>query len=89
MAHHQFVKAEQQTFNASGSGGNGGPYAYSWNDSSPFGASPVVAPINDSIFTVTISDGCSPEVNQSIPLTVYPLPESRFHSSCNFQDAHR
>ncbi len=63
---------------ASGSGGNGGPYTYSWNDSSIFGASPVVAPINDSIFTVTISDGCSPEVSQSIPLTVYPLPEVDF-----------
>ncbi len=63
---------------AAGSGGNGGPYNYSWNDSSFFGATPVVTLVNDTTFTVTVSDGCSPSVNQSIPVTVYPLPEVDF-----------
>ncbi len=63
---------------AEGSGGNGGPYYYSWNDSSIFGATPVVLLVNDTTFTVTVSDGCSPDVNQSIPVTVYPLPEVDF-----------
>ncbi|MFZ7115670.1 MAG: PKD domain-containing protein [Bacteroidota bacterium] len=63
---------------AAGSGGNGGPYYYSWNDSTLFGATPLVLLENDTTFTVTLSDGCSPEVNQSIPVTVYPLPEVDF-----------
>ncbi|MBK9411880.1 MAG: SprB repeat-containing protein [Bacteroidetes bacterium] len=61
---------------AEGSGGNGGPYYYSWNDSSIFGATPVVLLVNDTTFTVTVSDGCSPNVitNDSNPVHTYVTP---------------
>ena len=63
---------------AAGSGGNGGPYIYSWNEGSIIGDHPTVAPTNDSTFTVTLSDGCSPAVTQAVDIIVYPLPDVDF-----------
>ena len=55
-------------------GGNGGPYTYTWNGGTIFGPTPSVAPTNDSTFIVLVSDGCSPLVADTIQLIVYPLP---------------
>ncbi|MBK7431443.1 MAG: PKD domain-containing protein [Bacteroidetes bacterium] len=63
---------------AAGSGGAGGPYTYSWNNGEFFGDSPTVLAVSDSTFTVTLSDGCSAEVSQSVYLSVYPLPQVDF-----------
>lgn len=56
-------------------GGNGGPYQYSWNDQSISGQTALVYPINDSMFVVTASDGCSPDVIDSVSIRVNPLPQ--------------
>ena len=71
-------EGETATLQANGSGGNGGPYTYIWNEGSVFGETVLVAPVSDSVFTVTLSDGCSPAVSQTIPLIIYPLPEVDF-----------
>ncbi|MBK8587410.1 MAG: gliding motility-associated C-terminal domain-containing protein [Bacteroidetes bacterium] len=63
---------------AAGSGGAGGPYTYTWNNGDFFGESPSVVAVNDSTFTVTLSDGCSAEVSETVYLTVYPLPQVDF-----------
>lgn len=59
---------------AIGSGGNGGPYTYTWNEASIFGSNPTVSPSHDSTFTVTFSDGCSPVVTDAVNIIVNPLP---------------
>ncbi len=71
-------EGETATLQANGSGGNGGPYTYIWNEGSVFGETVLVAPVSDSVFTVTLNDGCSPAVSQTIPLIIYPLPEVDF-----------
>lgn len=59
-------------------GGNGGPYAYSWNDGAIDGASSVIQPLNDSLFVVIATDGCSPPVTDSVYIDVHPLPVVQF-----------
>ncbi len=71
-------EGETATLQASGTGGNGGPYTYAWNEGSIFGSTAIVAPVSDSVFIVTLSDGCSPSISQSIPVIIYPLPEVDF-----------
>ena len=68
------------TLTASGSGGNGGPYTYMW---SPGGAgqSIVVTPSVTTIYTVTLSDGCSPTVTAMVTSVVNPLPVVTFTTS--------
>lgn len=59
-------------------GGNGGPYTYSWNDGAINGASSVIQPLNDSLFVVIATDGCSPPVTDSVYIDVHPLPVVQF-----------
>lgn len=68
---------------ATGSGGNGGPYNYSW--SGPGGgvisnnATMTDNPFNTSIYTVTITDGCeSSPFSISGTIEVAPLPPISF-----------
>ncbi|MFM7216684.1 MAG: PKD domain-containing protein [Bacteroidota bacterium] len=64
--------------NSTAGGGNGGPYTYSWNDNSITTSSALVTPASDSMFTVTISDGCSPDVSAALHVVVNPLPDVQF-----------
>ena len=59
-------------------GGNGGPYTYSWNNGSILSAGATVSPLTDSIFTVTVNDGCSPPVQTAVTIIVNPVPEVNF-----------
>lgn len=65
---------ETATVNATAGGGNGGPYQYCWNDSSILVASSTVAPEHDSTFIVTVRDGCSPLIQDTVSIIVHPLP---------------
>ncbi|HRH65092.1 MAG TPA: PKD domain-containing protein [Bacteroidia bacterium] len=65
---------ESASLSALAGGGNGGPYQYAWNDSSVFTAEVTVHPDRDSTFIVTVSDGCSPMVNDTVSIVVHPLP---------------
>ncbi|MFM9052040.1 MAG: PKD domain-containing protein, partial [Bacteroidota bacterium] len=74
----EICEGETAQISSSASGGDGGPYVYSWNGNSILSASAVVVPATDSAFTVTISDGCSPDVSATVLITVHPLPEVEF-----------
>lgn len=59
---------------ATGTGGNGGPYTYTWSNlvtGVSQSVSPVVSP---TTYTVTLDDGCSPPVTAVSTVTVNPLP---------------
>jgi len=59
-------------------GGNGGPYAYSWNDGAILSNQSVIQPTDDSLFVVTVDDGCSPPVVATVAIDVHPLPVVQF-----------
>jgi gliding motility-associated-like protein len=59
-------------------GGNGGPYSYSWNSGEILSASSIIQPIDDSLFVVTVDDGCSPPVQAAVAIDVHPLPLVQF-----------
>ena len=59
-------------------GGNGGPYSYNWNNGAVLTDEAMAYPVTDSSFVVRVSDGCSPDVLDSVPVTVYPLPVVEF-----------
>ncbi len=61
------------------SGGNGGPYTYSWNQQAASGDSISVFPEQDSLFIVFVSDGCgTPSASDSTYVLVHPLPDVVF-----------
>jgi len=67
------------TLTANGSGGNGGPYTYTWMPpaglSSTSGPSTVATPLVTTTYTVIVSDGCtSPNDSDVVTVTVFPNP---------------
>jgi gliding motility-associated-like protein len=62
---------------ALGGGGNGGPYFYLWNTGQT-SASFTVLPSINTIYNVTLNDGCSPAVQAATPVVVNPLPTVGF-----------
>lgn len=73
-----FCEGNSTLISATAGGGNGGPYLYSWNNDQINTNSATVFPSNDSTFVVTVNDGCSPPVQDSVHLTIYPLPQVDF-----------
>ena len=60
--------------NSLATGGNG-VYTYSWNGGIILGANPTVSPVNDSTFTVTVTDGCgTPSAQAQVIIAVSPSP---------------
>jgi len=66
------------TVHSLATGGNGGPYTYSWNGGAFTGSSAQVAPTHDSTFTVLVNDGCSTPATALVNLRVNPLPVPQF-----------
>lgn len=63
---------------AIGSGGNGS-YTYTWNNGGGTGQYVTVYPTTTTVYTVTLSDGCTvPDAQDSVRIIVYPLPEVNF-----------
>ena len=66
------------TLNALASFGNGGPYTYSWSPTTNMTGSntsnPTVTPTGATTYTVTLNDGCSPSVTDTIRIYLYNLP---------------
>jgi len=64
---------DNSTLTSTATGGNGGPYNFTW---SPGGAGQTisVSPSNTTTYTVTISDGCSPNVTYTTTVNVNQLP---------------
>ncbi|HTA81849.1 MAG TPA: PKD domain-containing protein, partial [Bacteroidia bacterium] len=67
------------TVHASASGGNGGPYTYTWTPGNVNGSSISVSPATSQFYTVTVTDGCTkvPAVD-SMLVIVDPLPAVAF-----------
>ncbi len=63
---------------ATGSNGTGGPYVYSWSPASGLSnaniSNPSASPAVTTVYTVTVTDGCSPPVTSTVTVTVLPLP---------------
>lgn len=69
------------TINALATGGNGGPYSYSWMPNNSTGATVSVTnpPAGSSDYTVTVTDGCgTPSATTIVTVTVNPPPVIQF-----------
>ncbi|MCB9189031.1 MAG: gliding motility-associated C-terminal domain-containing protein [Flavobacteriales bacterium] len=70
--------------NAVGSGGNGGPYTYTWDQGVGAGQTQAVSPAFTTVYTVSVSDGCTtPNATASVTITVNSIPNISF-SADNF-----
>ncbi|MBL4657506.1 MAG: gliding motility-associated C-terminal domain-containing protein, partial [Flavobacteriales bacterium] len=63
------------------SGGNGGPYTYTWIGMNDFDSILTVAPVSDTSYLVAVSDGCSINDTTIAFVTVNPKPEISFVAS--------
>jgi gliding motility-associated-like protein len=65
---------------AEGSGGNGGPYTYTWAPAvSAIASSVTVKPSVSTTFTVTVKDECgTPAATDTIRVLVNPIPQVKF-----------
>ena len=66
---------ESATISAVASGGNFGPYTYTWDNGAGVGQTQTVAPTVSTTYEVTVSDGCgtTPDTDQVL-VTVHQLP---------------
>ena len=70
---------ETASISAIASGGNGGPYTYSWNQGVGSGSNQSVSPAFTTTYVVTASDGCeSPSDTASVVITVNSVPNPDF-----------
>lgn len=57
------------------SGGDGGPYIYTWDNGLGIGQSNIVGPPATTIYTVSVSDACeTPDANDNVTITVEAVP---------------
>ncbi|MEP7168931.1 MAG: PKD domain-containing protein, partial [Bacteroidota bacterium] len=71
---------EQQsaTISAVGSGGNGGPYTYTWSNNASTAAT-TVSPMQTTTYVVQVADNCgTPVAIDSVTIIVNPLPKVLF-----------
>jgi len=54
--------------------GNGGPYTYTWNNGLGMGQNQSVSPNSTTTYIVTLTDGCSPPVSDSVTVFMNPVP---------------
>ncbi len=59
-------------------GGNGGPYYYSWNNSLPPVSSHTLSPDSTTTYVLTVNDSCSTTQMVAHTVTVNPLPDVIF-----------
>jgi len=72
-----------KALNAEATGGNGGPYNYTWLPDGGNSASALVSPVSNSTFTVIVSDNCSRPDTALISVAVNPLPTLSMSSTVN------
>lgn len=70
----------QVLLSAAATGGNGGPYTYTWQPGNLSGPAVTVQPNTTTIYTVTVSDNCSPIATQTVNVQRYALPLISFLS---------
>lgn len=65
--------ARGRQISAQGNGGSTfGNFNYTWNQSIGFGQTHLVTPVNSTIYTVTVSDGCSDPAAGTLEIVVRP-----------------
>ncbi|PCJ85570.1 MAG: hypothetical protein COA57_07440 [Flavobacteriales bacterium] len=72
------------TINASATDGSGEPYTYTWDNGAGTGSNVSVSPTsypNPTIYTVTVSDNCSPDTTAQVSVSFYPTPQPGFFAS--------
>jgi len=70
---------EAASISAIGSGGNGGPYNYIWNQGVGVGATHTVSPSYTTTYTVSVTDGCeTPSESADVTITVNSVPNPDF-----------
>jgi len=68
------------TLTATASGGDGGPYNFTWVPGGS-GQTINVNPTNTTTYVVTISDGCGPNITSTVTVTVNPNPNVTFSTT--------
>jgi gliding motility-associated-like protein len=63
---------------ATASGGDGAPYTYFWSNLYNGSEQIIQGLANDTIFTITVSDACSPNTTIPVNVTVNPVPQVDF-----------
>lgn len=72
-------EGESVNISAIASGGNGGPYSYSWSGLTATGSQINTTPATTTNYIVTVTDGCgTPAANSSVTIVVNELPEVNF-----------
>ncbi|MBL4753413.1 MAG: gliding motility-associated C-terminal domain-containing protein, partial [Flavobacteriales bacterium] len=66
------------TFGVAVTGGNGGPYGYLWSNGVTDSVQTISGLVSDTSFSVTVSDGCSPDSTDTVHITVNPVPDVTF-----------
>ena len=61
------------------SGGDGGPYTYTWDQGLGVGQNQSVFPTQTTVYTVTVTDGCqTPPISDQVTVTVNTVPAISF-----------
>jgi len=72
-------EGESVNISAIATGGDGGPYSYSWSGSSVVGSQINAAPVTTTNYIVTVTDGCgTPDAIANVIILVNELPEVNF-----------
>ena len=67
------------SLSALASGGDGGPYTYTWDQGLGIGQNQTVFPAQTTVYTVTVTDGCeTPPISAQVTVTVNTVPAISF-----------
>ena len=70
---------DNASISALATGGDGGPYTYTWDQGLGIGQNQTVIPTATTVYTVTATDGCeTPSATASLTITVSPIPTISF-----------
>ncbi|CAG5085921.1 PKD domain-containing protein [Parvicella tangerina] len=81
LSDQSICEGDDAQINAIGSGGNGGPYTYTWDQGIGTGQNQTVSPAFTTIYTVSVSDGCTtPNATANVTITVNTIPNVSFNA---------
>jgi len=79
LSDQSICEGDDASLSALASGGNGGPYNYTWDQGLPAGQNQTVTPGFTTVYTVSATDGCeTPAATASVTITVNTIPNIGF-----------